>query len=104
MAASIKNHVTLSVVLQANHHEKELSAIKERLDQLDEFQRAQFKELKGASPQSTPLKQHHKPPHSHSQREPASESWRSKQYDSGSDGGQEMLSDDGLDTFPVKCS
>ena len=78
---------------KANQHEKDLSAIKERLDQLDEFQRAQFKELKGVSPVVSPSK-----------GSSARGKW--KRYDSGSDG-QELLSeddDDRLDTEPVKCT
>ena len=78
--------------MQATQHEKELAGIKDRLDQLDEFQRAQFKELKGVSPVVSPVKA-------------AGARSKSKTYDSGSDG-QELWSDDeaALDTEPVKCS
>ena len=94
-------------MLQANQHEKELSAIKERLDMLDDHQRAQLHELKGVSPIVTTKYGADSP---RRLRSGASSPGNSRKYRGGADSGSEgadILSDDGLDTEPVqeiKCS
>ena len=90
---SLENVVLTRYCLQANLHETELVAIKERLDQLDEFQRAQMKELKGGdSPLIT-----------RSKRSSVATPTKSK-LTSESEADCAALTDDALDTEPTRCS